>query len=62
MPNRVTLGNLQHLYEVILGREHDKRNFAQNVFAMEIVKETCGSEKDISHRSTHLVRFDKTDL
>jgi 8-oxo-dGTP diphosphatase len=59
LPERFTLRQLQHLYEVILDRELDKRNFRKKVLAMEIVKETSEIEKDVAHRAARLYRFDK---
>ena len=59
LPERFTLRQLQHLYEVILDRELDKRNFRKKVLGMEIVKETGEIEKDVSHRAARLYRFDK---
>lgn len=59
LPDRFTLRQLQHLYEVILDRELDKRNFRKKVLAMEIVKETKEIEKDVAHRAARLYRFDK---
>jgi 8-oxo-dGTP diphosphatase len=59
LPERFTLRQLQHLYEVILDRELDKRNFRKKVLGMEIVKETGEIEKDVAHRAARLYRFDK---
>jgi 8-oxo-dGTP diphosphatase len=59
LPDRFTLRQLQRLYEVILDRELDKRNFRKKVLAMEIVKETNEIEKDVAHRAAKLYRFDK---
>lgn len=59
LPDKFTLRQLQHLYEVILDRELDKRNFRKKVLAMDIVKETKEIEKDVAHRAAKLFRFDK---
>jgi 8-oxo-dGTP diphosphatase len=59
LPEKFTLRQLQHLYEVILDRELDKRNFRKKVLGMEIVKETNEIEKDVAHRAARLYRFDK---
>lgn len=59
LPEKFTLRQLQHLYEVILDRKLDKRNFRKKVLAMEIVKETNEIEKDVAHRAARLYRFDK---
>jgi 8-oxo-dGTP diphosphatase len=59
LPEKFTLRQLQHLYEVILDRELDKRNFRKKVLSMEFVKETNDIEKDVAHRAARLFRFDK---
>ena len=59
LPERFTLRQLQHVYEVILDRELDKRNFRKKVLAMGIVKETDEIEQDVAHRAARLYRFDK---
>lgn len=59
LPARFTLRQLQHMYEVILDRQLDKRNFRKKVMTMEFVKETNEIEKDVAHRAARLYRFDK---
>lgn len=59
LPEKFTLRQLQHLYEVILDRELDKRNFRKKVLAMDIVRETSEIEQDVAHRAARLYRFDK---
>jgi 8-oxo-dGTP diphosphatase len=60
LPERFTLRQLQHLYEIILDRELDKRNFRKKVLSMGIVQETNEIETDVSHRAARLFRFDKS--
>jgi len=59
LPEKFTLRQLQQLYEVILDRKLDKRNFRKKVLGMEIVKETKEIEKGVAHRAARLFRFDK---
>lgn len=59
LPEKFTLRQLQTLYEVILDRPLDKRNFRKKVLGMGIVKETREFEKDVSHRAARLYRFAK---
>ena len=59
LPEKFTLRQLQNLYEVVLDRELDKRNFRKKVLGMEIVTETKEIEKDVAHRAARLYRFDK---
>ncbi len=59
LPEKFTLRQLQHLYEVILDRQLDKRNFRKKVLSMQIVQETNEIEKDVAHRAAKLYRFDQ---
>jgi 8-oxo-dGTP diphosphatase len=59
LPEKFTLRQLQTLYETILDRRLDKRNFRKKVQGMEILKATKEIEKDVSHRAAQLYRFNK---
>lgn len=59
LPRKFTLTQLQRVYEVILERELDKRNFRKKILAMELLIETDEVEKDVAHRAARLYRFDK---
>jgi 8-oxo-dGTP diphosphatase len=59
LPENFTLRQLQHLYEIILDRPLDKRNFRKKVLGMGIIKETNEIETDVAHRAARLFRFDK---
>ncbi|SDT93426.1 8-oxo-dGTP diphosphatase [Desulfobacula phenolica] len=59
MSKKFTLRQLQHLYEKILDRKLDKRNFRKKILKMGILKELDEIEKDVSHRAARLYRFNK---
>jgi 8-oxo-dGTP diphosphatase len=59
LPQKFTLRQLQNLYEVILDRELDKRNFRKKILGMEILEELDELETDVAHRAARLYRFDK---
>lgn len=59
LPAKFTLRQLQHLYEVILDRPLDKRNFRKKILSMDILVELDEIEKDVAHRAARLYRFDK---
>jgi len=59
LPEKFTLRQLQHLYEIILDRPLDKRNFRKKVLAMQILKDTGDIETDVAHRAARLFRFEK---
>jgi 8-oxo-dGTP diphosphatase len=58
LPEKFTLRQLQHLYELVLDRPLDKRNFRKKVLGMGIIKETSEVETDVAHRAARLFRFD----
>ena len=59
LPNKFALRQLQHLYEVILDRPLDKRNFRKKILAMDILVELDEVETDVAHRAARLYRFDR---
>jgi len=59
LPKKFTLSQLQHLYELVLERELDKRNFRKRVLAMDLLVELDEVEQDVAHRAARLYRFDE---
>lgn len=59
LPKKFPLRDLQRLYEIILDRELDKRNFRKKIHAMGILKELDEIETDVAHRAARLYSFDK---
>ena len=57
LPEAFTLADLQALYETVLGRPLDKRNFRRKVESMGILVPT-GAERRGPHRAAALFRFD----
>jgi 8-oxo-dGTP diphosphatase len=59
LPRKFTLSELQHVYELVLERELDKRNFRKRVLAMDLLVETDEVQQDVAHRAARLYRFDE---
>ena len=59
LPPRFTLTQLQQLYETVLERALDKRNFRKKILSMELLVETDEVEQDVAHRAARLYRFDR---
>jgi 8-oxo-dGTP diphosphatase len=59
LPPRFTLTQLQAMYEAILEKPLDKRNFRKKILAMELLEETGEREEGVSHRAARLYRFEK---
>jgi 8-oxo-dGTP diphosphatase len=56
LPDAFTLGELQEVYEVILGRNLDRRNFRKKIAALGLLR-ALGREKRGPHRPASLYRF-----
>jgi 8-oxo-dGTP diphosphatase len=59
LPEHFTLTQLQHVYEAVLDREFDKRNFRKKVLALGILKDTGEIQQDVAHRAARLFKFDE---
>lgn len=59
LPPKFTLRQLQHLYETVLDRPLDKRNFRKKVLSMDLLLELDEVETDVRHRAARLYQFDK---
>ena len=59
LPKKFTLRQLQEMYEKILERELDKRNFRKKVLGTELLVELDEVEQDVAHRAARLYRFDE---
>ena len=56
MPERFTLSDLQNVFQIILNRELDKRNFRKRMCAMDQIRQTSEVRKNGSHRPARLYR------
>lgn len=59
LPRKFTLTQLQLMYEKILDRPIDKRNFRKKILGMELLRELDEVQMDVSHRAARLYRFDE---
>lgn len=57
LPPKFTLSQLQHLYETVLERTLDKRNFRKRVLALGLLEDLDEVQKDVAHRAAKLYRF-----
>ncbi|MDX1434969.1 MAG: NUDIX domain-containing protein [Gammaproteobacteria bacterium] len=56
MPDKFTLSDLQKVYEIILNREIDKRNFRKRMLALDQIQQTSEVRRNGSHRPARLYR------
>lgn len=59
LPAKFTLSELQGVYEKILGRLLDKRNFRKKLLAMDLLEPLDELESGVAHRAARLYRFDR---
>ena len=59
LPPKFSLTQLQRMYEIILERTLDKRNFRKKVLSLDILDELDEVEQDVAHRAARLYRFDE---
>ena len=59
LPEKFTLTQLQSLYEVILSKPLDKRNFRKKMLSYDILKELDEKQEGVSYRAAKLYKFDK---
>jgi 8-oxo-dGTP diphosphatase len=59
LPKKFTLPQLQRLYEVILNRHLDKRNFRKKLAAMNLLKKLKEKDRNSKRRAAFLYQFDK---
>lgn len=59
LPERFTLGQLQHLYETVLERPLDKRNFRKKLLSMDLLVDTGEVERGVAWRPAKLYAFDR---
>ena len=61
LPDEFTLTELQRVYEIILGRALDKRNFRKKMLSLDILEATPRQKRDGAHRPAQLFRFTKKE-
>ncbi|NGM63951.1 NUDIX hydrolase [Sphingobacterium sp. SGR-19] len=59
LPEKFTLTQLQQVYEAILGKTLDKRNFRKKISNAGFLKELPEVQKGVSYRAARLYKFDK---
>lgn len=57
LPMTFSLSELQQVYEIVLGRGLDKRNFRRRIQSAEILEPTRETRRDGSHRPARLYQF-----
>ncbi|MDJ0533727.1 MAG: NUDIX domain-containing protein [Xenococcaceae cyanobacterium MO_207.B15] len=59
LPKKFTLSQIQKLYETVLGKKLDKRNFRKKILKMNLLLELDEMQTDVAHRAARLYQFDE---
>lgn len=59
LPTKFTLTTLQRLYESIMDKELDTRNFRKKLLKMGLLIKLQEQQKGVAHRAAYLHRFDR---
>lgn len=62
LPRKFTLSQLQNIYEIVLGRSLDKRNFRKKFLALDLIHETPDLWREGAHRPAKLYAFNSESL
>ena len=62
LDKKFTLSQLQTVYEAVLGREIDKRNFRKKFLTLGLIHETPDTWRDGAHRPARLYAFNNDSL
>lgn len=62
LSKQFTLSELQQVYEMILGKELDKRNFRKKILSLDMVRETGELDRVSSNRPAKLYEFTDKEL
>jgi hypothetical protein len=58
LPRKFTLPELQKLYEAILGKKLDRRNFQRKIFSYGILRSLDEKRTGVAHKAPKLYSFD----
>lgn len=58
LPEKFTMPELQKLYETILDRPLDRRNFQRKIVSTGILKRLAETKKGVAHKAPYLYKFD----
>lgn len=59
LPEKFTIPQLQKLYETILGRKLDRRNFLRKITSIGILNKLDEKKSNVAHKAPNLYSFDK---
>ncbi len=58
LPEKFTMPELQKLYETILARPLDRRNFQRKILSTKVLKKLDETKKGVAHKAPNFYKFD----
>ncbi|MBU2045591.1 MAG: NUDIX hydrolase, partial [Bacteroidetes bacterium] len=58
LPEKFTMPELQKLYETVLNKKLDRRNFQRKIIGAKILKRLEETKKGVAHKAPHYYKFD----
>ena len=62
LPEKFTLSHIQKLYEIILGKKLDKRNFRKKILKEKLVTPTNEKQQGVLHKPARLYEVNPEEL
>jgi 8-oxo-dGTP diphosphatase len=62
LPEYITMSDLHNLYEIVLGRQLDRRNFRKKILALKVLQDSGRLEQNVTNRPGHLYSFRSRNL
>jgi 8-oxo-dGTP diphosphatase len=59
MPEKFTMPDLQKLYETVLGKKLDRRNFQKKILSLDILQRLKERKSGVAHKAPFLYKFDE---
>jgi 8-oxo-dGTP diphosphatase len=59
LPEKFSIRQLQKVYEIVLGRKLDNRNFRKKIFSLDVLRELNETQQGVAHRAARLYKFDE---
>ena len=59
LPPKFTIREMQNIYEAILGKEMDNRNFRKKIIPLKFLVNLREKEQGVSHKPAQLYKFDR---
>jgi 8-oxo-dGTP diphosphatase len=59
LPEKFTMPDLQRLYETILGKKLDRRNFQKKILSLDVLQRLKERKSGVAHKAPFLYKFDE---